>query len=80
LADIQFEIDPFESLRDSLVDAGWTELVEYSADGPGTGSFRVVRDELYCQVAGGAPAWVDDDDEIRQVDVYSFDVSCGHLP
>jgi len=77
LADIQFEFDPFEGLRDSLVEAGWTEMLEFSADGAGMGSFRVVHEGAYCKVAGGAPAWIDDDNEIRQAEEYTMDVECG---
>lgn len=73
---LKMEADPLDVLRDSLIENGWTEALEFAADGPGTSSYRVVRDGEYCQVDGGAPAWIDDDDEIRQSNEYHLNVEC----
>lgn len=73
---LEMEADPLNVLRDSMIEAGWTEALEFTADGPGTSSYRVVRDGEYCQVYGGAPAWIDDEDEIRHSDEYFLKVAC----
>jgi hypothetical protein len=73
---LNVEVDPLEILRDSLVANGWTEAIEFAADGPGTSSYRVVRGTHYCQFYGGAPAWIDDGGDIRQSNEYFITVEC----
>ncbi|MGA7305693.1 MAG: hypothetical protein WBW88_12515 [Rhodothermales bacterium] len=77
---LHLEVDPLDVLRDSMIESGWTEAVEFMADGAGTSSYRVVRGSKYCQVYGGAPAWIDDDEEIRQSNDYYLNVECHSEP
>lgn len=77
LASLDTDLDPLENLRESMVASGWIEDIESMADGPGTSSFRLVSSDRFCQIEGGAPAWIDDDDEIRQSDEYFVNVVCA---
>ena len=75
LADFALDVDPLESLRDSLTNSGWIERLEFAADNAGTSSFQLDRTNFYCSFVGGAHASIDDD-EIRQSDEYTVSVAC----
>lgn len=74
---LETDIDPLQNLRESMAASGWVEDIEWAADGPGTSSFRLESSVQFCQFSGGAPAWIDDDDGIRQSDEYFVEVACG---
>ena len=79
LSDLDFDHDPSDDLRQIMLEEGWQEDVNMGADGPGTSVFRMIDDGEYCEIEAGAPAWIDDDDGIRQSDEYFVDANCGRV-
>jgi len=68
--------DPAEHLRTSLAALGWTDVLDYSADGPGTTAFAFRTGRVLCVVRGGAPSYLDDDGEIVVAERYEVDAGC----
>ena len=67
--------DPAEHLRVSLAALGWTDVLDYSADGPGTTAFAFRTGQVLCVVSAGAPSYLEDG-EIVVAERYEVDAGC----
>ncbi len=68
--------DPAERLRTRLAALGWTEVLDYSADGPGTTAYAFRTDQVLCVASAGAPSYLADDGEIVVAEGYEVDAGC----
>ena len=68
--------DPAEHLRTRLAALGWTDVLDYSADGPGTTAFAFRTGRVLCVVRAGAPSYLADDGEIVVAERYEVDAGC----
>jgi hypothetical protein len=69
--------DPAEALRLRLAALGWTDDLDYSADGPGTTAFAFRTGQVLCVVSAGAPSYLADDGEIVVAERYEAEVGCA---
>ncbi|TFG52973.1 MAG: hypothetical protein E4H37_04515 [Gemmatimonadales bacterium] len=68
--------DPAERLRTRLAALGWTEVLDYSADGPGTTAYAFRTGQVLCVASAGAPSYLADDGEIVVAERYEVDAGC----
>ena len=59
---------------------GWRMSYGIGADGPGSGIFGIERDAVRCLVRWEQPAWIDDEGEFQQSDVFSMTIQCREVP
>lgn len=69
--------DPIELIRKSLSDRGWSESIEYSADGPDGTSFSYKKNDNWCLVSGRWDGGDDSDSTYIPSDSYRIIVMSG---
>ncbi|MCJ7629679.1 MAG: hypothetical protein MUO50_14990, partial [Longimicrobiales bacterium] len=73
--DTEVALPGFDAIEDSeMCRAGWREIVDVRADGPGSGIFGLENDPVACVVRWGQPSYVDDDGEIIQSETLSIHI------
>ncbi len=74
-------VPTFEAIEGSEMHAlGWRMSYGIGADGPGSGIFGIERDAVRCLVRWEQPAWIDDEGEFQQSDVFSMTIQCREVP
>ena len=74
-------VPDFDALDGSDMHAlGWRMSDGVGADGPGSGIFGIQRDTVRCLVRWAQHAWIDDDGEFQQSDVFSMTIQCREVP
>jgi hypothetical protein len=68
-------VDPSTVIRNQLSENGWTEDLQYAADGPGTSAFAFRKDGISCFFNLGAPSHIEDG-EIISAERYEFEAEC----
>lgn len=69
--------DPIELIRKSLADQGWSESIEFSADGPDGTSFSYKKNDNWCLVSGRWDGGDDSDSTYVPSDSYRIIVISG---
>ena len=71
--------DPINLIFSLLSDNGWSQYVEYSADGPDGTIFSLIKDDNWCIVKGQWNSGDDADSIYVPSDAYQIIVMCGRL-
>ncbi len=71
--------DPINLIFNFLSDNGWSQYVEYSADGPDGTIFSLIKDDDWCIVKGQWDGGDDADSTYIPSDAYLIIVMCGRL-
>ena len=71
--------DPINLIFNLLSDNGWSQYVEYSADGPDGTIFSLIKDDDWCIVKGQWNGGDDADSTYVPSDAYQIIVMCGRL-
>jgi hypothetical protein len=66
---------PSMVIRSYLEDSGWSEDLQYAADGPGTSGFTFRKGEILCRFSVGAPAYLEGG-RIISAEMYEIDADC----
>lgn len=72
------DLPSFRATKDStLYEDGWREENRYAADGPGSGTYGIVKDNILCIINWDQHSWIDDKTgNIEHSDFINMVVQC----
>ncbi len=71
------KLPSFEAEKGSkLYDTGWRIDEQHRADGPGTGSYRIVKDKIECNIDWDHHAWLAEPAILEQSEFINMTVQC----